>query len=115
MWGLQTHLAIAEYWPWWVIHLLSDLPRGLLQTWARVETGMWYAHSAELMDTPLMDTLRWLRVIGCTIFAVGILFLGWFVIGLKTGWSLHNSVEKSIIDSEIKEIQNLDISNIIYR
>jgi nitric oxide reductase subunit B len=21
MWGRQTHLAMAEYWRWWVIHL----------------------------------------------------------------------------------------------
>ena len=32
-----------------------------------------------------MDPLRWLRVIGDTIFAVGILALGWFVLGLVTG------------------------------
>jgi nitric oxide reductase subunit B len=36
----------------------------------------------------MMDTLRWLRVVGDTLFAVGILALGWFVVGLKTGWSL---------------------------
>ena len=32
-----------------------------------------------------MATLRWLRVIGDTIFAVGVLALGWFVLGLLTG------------------------------
>ena len=35
-----------------------------------------------------MDTLRWLRVIGDTIFAVGALALGGFVLGLLTGHSL---------------------------
>jgi nitric oxide reductase subunit B len=35
-----------------------------------------------------MDTLRWLRVVGDTIFAAGMVALGWFVVGLKTGWSL---------------------------
>jgi nitric oxide reductase subunit B len=50
---------------------------------------MWYARSAEFMQTPLMDTLRWLRVIGDTIFAAGAVALGWFVLGLKTGWSLE--------------------------
>lgn len=67
--------------------LLSLLPVGLLQTWASVEHGMWYARSAEFMQVPLMDKLRWLRVIGDTIFACGALGLGWFVLGLKTGWS----------------------------
>jgi nitric oxide reductase subunit B len=35
-----------------------------------------------------MNTLRWLRVVGDTIFALGIFGLGWFVAGLKTGWSV---------------------------
>ncbi len=68
--------------------LLSLLPVGLLQTWASVEHGMWYARSAEFLQTGLMDVLRWLRVVGDTVFAIGILTLGWFVVGLKTGWSL---------------------------
>ena len=35
----------------------------------------------------VLEVFRWLRSIGDTIFAVGILALGWFVIGLSTGWS----------------------------
>ena len=60
---------------------------GLLQTWASVEHGMWYARSAEFMQTPLLDKLRWMRVIGNTIFALGSVSLGWFVLRLKTVWS----------------------------
>jgi nitric oxide reductase subunit B len=67
--------------------LLSLLPVGLAQTWASVEHGMWYARSAEFMQMPVMETLRWLRAIGDTVFAVGILAIGWFVVGLTTGWS----------------------------
>jgi nitric oxide reductase subunit B len=52
--------------------LLSVLPVGLLQTWASVEHGYWYARSPEFLQTGVMDTLRWLRVIGDTIFAVGV-------------------------------------------
>lgn len=62
--------------------LLSLLPVGLLQTVASVNEGMWYARSAEFLQQPLMGTLRWLRVIGDTIFAVGILALFVFVFGL---------------------------------
>ncbi|HET9620795.1 MAG TPA: nitric-oxide reductase large subunit [Kofleriaceae bacterium] len=51
--------------------VISVLPVGLLQTWAAVEHGYWYARSAEFLHTPLMSTLRWLRVIGDTVFAVG--------------------------------------------
>jgi len=67
--------------------LISVLPVGLLQTIASVEHGMWYARSAEFLQGPGMDTLRWLRVVGDTIFAVGILALGWFIAGLHFGWS----------------------------
>jgi nitric oxide reductase subunit B len=59
-----------------------------MQTWASVEHGTWYARSAEFMQTPTMDALRWLRIVGDTIFAVGVLAPGWFVLGLKTGWSI---------------------------
>lgn len=51
--------------------VISVLPVGLLQTWAAVEHGYWYARSEEFLNTPLMDTLRWLRVIGDTVFAIG--------------------------------------------
>jgi nitric oxide reductase subunit B len=79
-WAMNIGLALMV--------LLSLLPVGLLQTWASVEHGYWYARSAEFLQTDLMHTLRWLRVIGDTLFAIGTLALGWFVLGLKTGWSL---------------------------
>jgi nitric oxide reductase subunit B len=60
---------------------------GLMQTWASVEHGMWYARSAEFLQHGVMNDLRWMRVIGDTIFAFGAVGIGWFVLGLKTGWS----------------------------
>jgi nitric oxide reductase subunit B len=73
--------------------LLSLLPVGLLQTVASVEHGMWYARSAAFLQTPTMETLRWLRVIGDSIFTLGILALGVFVVGLKTGHSVEREDE----------------------
>jgi nitric oxide reductase subunit B len=70
--------------------LLSMLPIGLMQTWASVEFGTWYARSAEFLHSGLMNDLRWMRMIGDTIFAVGALILGWFVLGLVTGHSYDN-------------------------
>lgn len=70
---------------------LSPLPVGLLQTWASVEHGIWYARSAEFLQTPIMITLRWLRVVGDSIFTFGVVGLGWLVLGLKTGWSLRST------------------------
>jgi nitric oxide reductase subunit B len=68
--------------------LISVLPVGLAQTVASVKHGLWYARSAEFLSTPTMETVRWLRVIGDTIFTVGALFLAYFIFGLKGGWSI---------------------------
>ncbi|MDD2327462.1 MAG: nitric-oxide reductase large subunit, partial [bacterium] len=59
--------------------VLSLLPVGLMQTVASVKEGMWYARSAEFMQEPLVNTFKWMRTIGDTIFAVGTLTLFWFV------------------------------------
>ena len=67
--------------------LLSLLPIGILQAIASIDHGLWYARSAEFLQTPLMANLRWLRAIGDTIFALGALLLAWFMIGLLTGRS----------------------------
>jgi nitric oxide reductase subunit B len=84
-WSINLGLALMV--------LLSVLPVGLLQTVASVEHGLWYARSAEFLQGGFMDTLRWLRVIGDSIFAAGVLALGWFVLGLKTGWSVTGEVD----------------------
>lgn len=68
--------------------LISVLPVGLAQTVASVKHGLWYARSAEFLGTPVMETFRWLRAIGDTIFAIGALYLGYFIFGLKGGWSV---------------------------
>ena len=76
--------------------LISILPVGLMQTWASVQNGMWYARSAEFLQTDLMNVLRWLRVVGDTIFASGVMTLGWFVLGLKGGWSISSNLDATI-------------------
>ena len=79
--------------------VLSLLPVGLLQTQASVEHGMWYARSADFLQSPLLIKLRWLRVIGDTVFTFGIVGLAWFVLGLKTGWSLEGK-QMEIVDAD---------------
>jgi len=69
--------------------VVSLLPVGLMQTWASVEKGYWYARSSEFLHTSLMQTLRWWRVPGDTVFALGALALVFFVAGLTTGHSLR--------------------------
>ncbi|HRY29094.1 MAG TPA: cbb3-type cytochrome c oxidase subunit I, partial [Elusimicrobiota bacterium] len=84
-WSINIGLALMI--------LLSLLPLGLLQTWASVEKGMWFARSAEFLQSDLANTLKWMRVVGDTVFAAGALALGWFVLGLKTGWSVREGTD----------------------
>jgi nitric oxide reductase subunit B len=87
-WAINGGLALMV--------LLSVLPVGILQAWASVQHGLWYARSADFMQSPLMDTLRWLRVIGDTVFTAGAVALGLFVVGLKTGWSVKKEPDPSV-------------------
>ncbi|MCA9232998.1 MAG: nitric-oxide reductase large subunit [Planctomycetales bacterium] len=73
--------------------LLSLLPVGLLQTNASVQHSYWYARSPEFMQTDLMQTLRWMRVPGDTVFFLGAVALVLFVAGLKTGHSFKKANE----------------------
>ena len=63
----------------------SLLPVGLAQTWASLEKGYWYARSTEFLGLPYMQTPRWLRVPGDTIFAVAALVLVAFVFVGRSG------------------------------
>ncbi len=67
--------------------LFSLLPIGIAQTMASVEHGMWYARSAEFLQSPLLENLRWMRIVGDTIFLSGVASLAWFMLGLVTGRS----------------------------
>jgi len=78
-WAMNAGLALMV--------VLSLLPIGLMQAWASIDTGLWYARSAEYLQQPLIETLRWLRTVGDGVFLVGVAALGWFVLGLWKGWS----------------------------
>lgn len=78
-WSINIGLALMV--------VLSLLPIGLAQAWASVEYGTWYARSAEFLHSGHLNQLRWMRMIGDTLFALGALVLGWFVLGLVTGHS----------------------------
>jgi len=82
-------------WSFWTMNIglflmtmISILPIGIRQAIASIDQGYWYARSAEFMQTPIMDTFRWLRIPGDILLAAGeILFLV-FIVGLKFGWSV---------------------------
>ncbi len=94
-WSINIGLALMV--------LLSVLPVGLLQAWASLEYGMWYARSAEFMQTGIMNNLRWMRVIGDTLFAAGAVVLGWFVLGLLTGHSFDRTAVVRAGEANVRE------------
>jgi nitric oxide reductase subunit B len=80
---------------------LSLLPIGLAQAYASVAHGLWYARSADFLQLPAIVALRWLRMIGDTVFLTGVASLVWFVAGLWTGWSYaHEPVAAKPVDAE---------------
>ncbi|MDF1664644.1 MAG: cbb3-type cytochrome c oxidase subunit I, partial [Planctomycetota bacterium] len=79
-WGMNIGLALMV--------LLSLLPIGIMQTIESIDTGLWSARSADFLSQPHMETLRWLRVIGDTIFFFGAVALVYWAVGLWTGKSL---------------------------
>lgn len=85
--------------------LISMLPIGLMQAWASVEVGTWYARSAEFMQNPLLQNLRWARALGDSLFALGALVLGWFVLGLVTGHSYdHSPVVAKVVPEPVRQM-----------
>ena len=60
--------------------VLSLLPIGLLQTVQSVSVGYWSARSPEFMQSALMETLRWMRLFGDTIFAIGAIAFVYFAV-----------------------------------
>ena len=61
---------------------MSLLPSGIYQAIASVEHGLWYARSAEIIHSPVMEALVWLRVPGDIVFAVGVMYLAVFALRL---------------------------------
>jgi nitric oxide reductase subunit B len=82
--------------------ILSMLPVGLLQAWASIEHGTWYARSAEFMQSSSMQTLRWMRVPGDILFSIGAALFAWFVLGLLTGHSYRKEVQGGA-DSSLRD------------
>ena len=63
----------------------SLLPQGIIQTLVSFDQGYWYARSPELLHSPLMEALVWLRVPGDVVFAAGAVLLLVFLARLELG------------------------------
>ena len=73
--------------------VVSMLPIGIAQSVAAIEHGVWYARSAEFLQQPWLQNIRWTRVLGDSLFTAGALTLAWFVLGVFTGRSFDRGVK----------------------
>jgi nitric oxide reductase subunit B len=64
---------------------LSLVPQGLYQAYHSITTGFWYARSPEVIHSPVMETLVWMRVPGDIIFSFGAITLALFMARLLIG------------------------------
>ncbi|NRA53868.1 MAG: nitric-oxide reductase large subunit [Gammaproteobacteria bacterium] len=76
-------------WAFWSINIglmamlsMSLFPVGIIQFFASVEHGYWFARSSEVIQSDLVRSLVWNRTFGDIIFGIGGLLLGYFVLGL---------------------------------
>lgn len=69
-WSLNIGLGMMVF--------ISLLPAGIYQAWASITKGVWYARSAEVVHSHLMETFVWMRVPGDIVFSIGVFFLAAF-------------------------------------
>ena len=82
-WMLNIGLAMMVF--------LSLVPAGIYQAWASITQGVWFARSAEVVHSPFMETMVWLRVPGDIVFSFGVLFLALFAFRLLMASLRKNS------------------------
>jgi nitric oxide reductase subunit B len=58
----------------------SLLPIGIIQAYTSITKGYSFARDSDLLYSPVVQTLKWLRMIGDTIFSIGIFYFCWFTI-----------------------------------
>ncbi len=93
--SLANHQAWSDRllaWTFWLLNgglaamvFLSLLPVGVVQAFAAIDQGMWYARSPDVIHSPLVETLVWMRVPGDILFGAGAFTLAAFAARLVLG------------------------------
>jgi nitric oxide reductase subunit B len=84
-WALNAGLAMMVF--------LSLLPAGIYQAYQSVTHGLWYARSAEIVHSGVMEALVWLRVPGDIVFSLGAMALALYA--LKLLWPRRRGPQPS--------------------
>ncbi|SHJ42190.1 nitric-oxide reductase large subunit [Aquimarina spongiae] len=84
--------------------VLSLLPVGIIQAYTSITKGYSFARDAELLYSPVVQTLKWLRMVGDIIFSVGIFYFCWFTIN-ETFYCFRKGQTIRNVQFEGKELQ----------
>jgi nitric oxide reductase subunit B len=60
--------------------VFSLLPIGIIQAYTSITKGYSFARDSDLLYSPTIQTLKWMRMIGDVIFSAGIFYFCWFTI-----------------------------------
>ncbi|MFZ2284016.1 MAG: nitric-oxide reductase large subunit [Lutibacter sp.] len=60
--------------------VFSLLPIGIIQAYTSITKGYSFARDSDLLYSPIIQTLKWMRMIGDIIFSAGIFYFCWFTI-----------------------------------
>ncbi len=60
--------------------VFSLLPIGIIQAYTSITKGYSFARDSDLLYSPTIQTLKWMRMIGDIIFSAGIFYFCWFTI-----------------------------------
>lgn len=60
--------------------LLSLLPIGIIQAYTSITQGYSFARESDLLYSPTVQTLKWLRMVGDILFSIGIFYFCWFTV-----------------------------------
>lgn len=89
----------------------SLLPIGVIQAHASISEGLWYARGEEFMQTPILQTLRWVRTVGDLVFIVGAFAFAAqvvkgvlpFIVDAKNQWEEKKAAKKVEVTAEKPE------------
>jgi nitric oxide reductase subunit B len=56
------------------------LPIGIIQAYTSITEGYSFARESDLLYSPTIQTLKWMRMIGDILFSIGIYYFCWFTI-----------------------------------
>lgn len=89
--------------------LLDLFPAGILQFQTVAEKGLWFARSAEFIDSTQFQTLTWMRIIGGSIFVVGgVIPFTWAIVKVARHFKKYSD-DTNHKTEEVHQLEEIEI------